>query len=278
MDEPPKLPRSADYEVGYGKPPKTGQFKRGRSGNPKGRPRGSTNKGPKSLRGMRDLVIKEAYREVRIQDKDGPISLPVVQAALRSLTLKAAQGNVQANKHLADMLSKAEADVARERLEMVDRVLAYKKEKRAEIRAYQARGEKPPPMLPHPEDIEINYENGEVIFHGPANEDDLGVWNRLHGTRQAAEEDIQWYRAELASPDADEDLKSFLREEIDGDLFILMTACLSIARRWRLPAHQVVSPHLPFDAFTRHLSDGTDPKPTKRYKKIVERSRSRHLG
>ena len=30
-----------EYPVGYGKPPKSGQFKKGQSGNPKGRPKGS---------------------------------------------------------------------------------------------------------------------------------------------------------------------------------------------------------------------------------------------
>ena len=34
---------SDDYEVGYGKPPKDKQFKKGQSGNPKGRTKGTKN-------------------------------------------------------------------------------------------------------------------------------------------------------------------------------------------------------------------------------------------
>lgn len=33
----------ADYEVGYKKPPRDGQFQKGKSGNPDGRPKGSKN-------------------------------------------------------------------------------------------------------------------------------------------------------------------------------------------------------------------------------------------
>ena len=33
-----------DYEVGYGKPPKTGKFKAGQSGNPNGRPKKDKDK------------------------------------------------------------------------------------------------------------------------------------------------------------------------------------------------------------------------------------------
>ena len=40
----PAAPRSpSSYDVGYGKPPVAAQFKPGKSGNPKGRPRGSRN-------------------------------------------------------------------------------------------------------------------------------------------------------------------------------------------------------------------------------------------
>ena len=38
---PPEAAR--DYEVGYGKPPRHTRFKKGQSGNPRGRPSGSKN-------------------------------------------------------------------------------------------------------------------------------------------------------------------------------------------------------------------------------------------
>ena len=41
-EKPPK--NHQDYEVGYGKPPKSKRFKPGASGNPKGRPKGKKSR------------------------------------------------------------------------------------------------------------------------------------------------------------------------------------------------------------------------------------------
>ena len=48
-------PNNNSYEVGYGKPPRSGQFRKGQSGNPKGRPKGA--RGVKSL--LDDALSKE---------------------------------------------------------------------------------------------------------------------------------------------------------------------------------------------------------------------------
>jgi hypothetical protein len=41
-----QLPARMNYEVGYAKPPLETRFKKGQSGNPRGRPRGTRNKLP----------------------------------------------------------------------------------------------------------------------------------------------------------------------------------------------------------------------------------------
>lgn len=56
-----------DYEVGYGKPPKHSRFKKGRSGNPKGRPKGAKGVGASIMRELeRKVTIREGGQEVTI--------------------------------------------------------------------------------------------------------------------------------------------------------------------------------------------------------------------
>src|ERR1700739_2343235 len=81
---------SATYEVGYRKPPRHTQFRKGQSGNPGGRPRGP------SPERFKWLGLQGAYRQT-VGCVDGRMEpMRVIQTVVRSQLDLAAAGNVRA--------------------------------------------------------------------------------------------------------------------------------------------------------------------------------------
>ena len=77
-----------DYEVGYRRPPKHSQFKAGKSGNPRGRKKGS--------RGLKtDLAAELATRQT-IQINKRPITDTRQRLLIMTLATRAASGDLKA--------------------------------------------------------------------------------------------------------------------------------------------------------------------------------------
>jgi hypothetical protein len=75
-----------DYRVGYGKPPQHTRWRKGQSGNPKGRLRGVRKSGP----------LVEAFRERVTVIEDGRRrKVTKLEAALRQLANRAARGDLK---------------------------------------------------------------------------------------------------------------------------------------------------------------------------------------
>ncbi len=79
-----------DYEVGYGRPPKNNQFKKGVSGNPKGRPKRPAN--------FREQFLREARLPVAITENGRTVRIPKYDVAIRQLTHRAMKGEPNASK------------------------------------------------------------------------------------------------------------------------------------------------------------------------------------
>ena len=84
------------YEVGFGKPPKHAQFKKGQSGNPKGRPKGSLNLAAVLERILREKVVLNENGRRKVVTK--------FDAAMTQLANKAAFGDSQAVRYLCQLV------------------------------------------------------------------------------------------------------------------------------------------------------------------------------
>ena len=94
-----------DYEVGYGKPPKETQFEKGRSGNPKGRPKGSKNLATTFHEITQELIHMSENGKSRTVTKLEAIMLQLVNKAV-SGDLKAAKEILQWNQIFENLVDR----------------------------------------------------------------------------------------------------------------------------------------------------------------------------
>lgn len=83
------------YKVGYGKPPKQHQFKKGVSGNPKGRKKKDTT--------IRSIMKKIIAETVTAKTPDGEKSMVALEFVLRSMLSRAAKGDNRATDKFIDL-------------------------------------------------------------------------------------------------------------------------------------------------------------------------------
>jgi hypothetical protein len=77
-----------DYAVGRGRPPKHSRFRKGQSGNPAGRPRGS--------RDLRATLLDELSSQVRATENGRPVRVSKSQLVMKSLIAKVVGGDMRA--------------------------------------------------------------------------------------------------------------------------------------------------------------------------------------
>jgi hypothetical protein len=87
---------SADYEVGYGKPPQHTRFRKGQSGNPRGRARHTKN--------LKTDLLEELQERILVREGTSERRLSKQRAMLKNLTMKAIKGDTRSTSILLNMM------------------------------------------------------------------------------------------------------------------------------------------------------------------------------
>jgi hypothetical protein len=83
------------FEAGYGKPPRHTRFKKGQSGNPRGRPKGSKN--------LTTLLTEALNEPVIVAENGGRRKITMRQAIIKQLVNRSATADWRAIKILLDL-------------------------------------------------------------------------------------------------------------------------------------------------------------------------------
>lgn len=213
MSGEPKLP-AVTYQVGYKRPPAAGQFKKGVSGNPRGRPRKDAKAPARTAAHaeLDDILLKEALRPITVRENDQVIVMPMIQAVMRSMGVAAVKGHYKSQLALTHMVKAVQADHFETRRSLFVKVLTYKQEWAETFAECDRRGVPRPEPVPHPDEMIVDMNTMEVRYNGPESMDDKAKWDDLLRQKADALETIAELEPKVRRRSR---LSEFYQQEID---------------------------------------------------------------
>jgi Family of unknown function (DUF5681) len=201
----------------YRKPPVEHQFKKGTSGNPKGRPpkKKAVQPGFGAL-GTADrlsaMALDEAGRPVTVREGDQVSEIPAMQALLRTMFRAAAQGDTKAGRQLLEVIARAESARSENAVGLLQYSAQYIEKYAPIFDKHEREGLAPPDIYPHPDDVIINGATGEVTLDGPTDKEGAGA--RKVVRQQALESMLRYFevKAALAKDPANRALRREFKE------------------------------------------------------------------
>ncbi|CCV11211.1 DUF5681 domain-containing protein [Mesorhizobium sp. STM 4661] len=165
------IKRQVIFGVGYGKPPMSTRFVKGRSGNSAGRPRKAAPDLSMAEQPMLSAALKGANKMIAVREGGKATEIPAREAIVQTVILNALKGNARSQGLAMDLFRTADEAHAREIRQRNEIWERYKALTTAELAGAKQRGEPEPRILPHPDDIVIDSETGPK-FLGPLDEDE----------------------------------------------------------------------------------------------------------
>ena len=201
--------KEKNYDMGYKKPPKHSQWPKGVSGNPGGAPK--KKKAPEkrvfnpARHPTREIIREEAQRTVILREGDERKELTATQAVMMALANTAIKGGVHAQRAFIALQMQEDERRQAELREDFNFWANIKRENQVAINAAKQAGIKPPRLLPHPDDIILNYHRLEVDIRGPLDEEDYQVALKRAAYRDFYRELFSYFNEDIELVEGDDD-------------------------------------------------------------------------
>ena len=242
----------AKAKIGYKTPPTSNQFQKGKSGNPRGRPKGAKNKPKDMNKTVRDIILAEANRKVTINEASGQVDMTMIEATIRSMGLKGIKGNTVSQRRFIALaneaeLSKTAHSTIDDDLPFIERFIKLKIITYNLINIYWTTDY--PREIPKPDHIEYEVENDIFYIRGPVGQNEHRRWNwfwKIKGIYEFHQKQIENKIKEAEFDGENEGLINALKQDLQ-----YTQSCIEIYDHFILAQWDVLESDLRFNKYCK---------------------------
>jgi hypothetical protein len=119
------------------------------------------------------------------------VTMPVIEAMVRSLAVNAVRGQLRSQQLFTKLLAETEQRRGLQNMQSLEKAVDYKFYWGKELERRKSLGITGPEPLPHPDDVQINVRTGEVTIAGPWTKEEKAEWDYIDSCVEEIDREIE---------------------------------------------------------------------------------------